>query len=301
MPDVVIVGSVALDNVRTPFGKAENALGGSATYASVAASYFAKPGIVAVVGNDFPKKHIELLKKKKVDIAGLEFASGKTFRWEGYYEFDLNQAHTVNTELNVFSDFNPVLPEKYRNAKYLFLGNISPSLQLSVLDQMKKRPKLVVSDTMNYYIGKDPEAVKQVIKKVDIGLMNEGEARQLFKTPNLITAARQIISLDSEYAIIKKGVHGAIMLSKKGFFAAPGYPLENVVDPTGSGDSFAGAFIGYLAKTGNLSEKNFRKAIIYASTIASFNAEDFSLGKLANLSRKEIEARVRKFRELVRF
>src|SRR3989344_9406034 len=174
MPDVVIVGSVALDNVRTPFGKTENALGGSATYASVAASYFAKPGIVAVVGNDFPKKHIELLQKKKVDLSGLEFASGKTFRWQGYYEYDLNQAHTVNTELNVFSDFNPVLPEKYRSAKYLFLGNISPNLQLSVLSQMKKRPNLIVSDTMNYYIGKDPEAVKQVIKNVDIGLMNEG-------------------------------------------------------------------------------------------------------------------------------
>jgi len=301
MPDVVIVGSVALDNVKTPFGKAENALGGSATYASVAASYFAKPGIVAVVGNDFPKKHVELLKRKKVDVSGLEFASGKTFRWEGFYEFDLNQAHTVSTELNVFSDFNPVLPQKYRNAKYLFLGNISPALQLSVLNQMKKRPRLVVSDTMDYYIGKDPEAVKQVIKKVDIGLMNEGEARQLFKTPNLISAAKQIISLDSEYAIIKKGEHGAIMLSKKGFFAAPGFPLENVVDPTGSGDSFAGAFIGFLAKSGNLNEKNFRKAIIYASTVASFNAEDFSLGKLANLSRTEIEGRVKRFRELVRF
>ena len=301
MPDVVIVGSVALDNVKTPFGKAENALGGSATYASVAASYFAKPGIVAVVGNDFPKKHVELLKRKKVDVSGLEFASGKTFRWEGFYEFDLNQAHTVSTELNVFSDFNPVLPQKYRNAKYLFLGNISPALQLSVLNQMKKRPRLVVSDTMDYYIGKDPEAVKQVIKKVDIGLMNEGEARKLFKTPNLISAAKQIISLDSEYAIIKKGEHGAIMLSKKGFFAAPGFPLENVVDPTGSGDSFAGAFIGFLAKSGNLNEKNFRKAIIYASTVASFNAEDFSLGKLANLSRTEIEGRVKRFRELVRF
>ena len=301
MPDVVIVGSVALDNVRTPFGKAENALGGSATYASVAASYFSRPGIVAVVGNDFPKKHVELLEKKKVDLQGLKYVQGKTFRWEGYYEFDLNQAHTISTDLNVFSDFNPVLPEKYRNAKYLFLGNISPKLQLSVLAQMKKRPKLIVSDTMNYYIERDKDAVLEVIKKVDIGLMNEGEARQLFNTPNLITAARRIIGLDSEYAIIKKGEHGAIMLSDKGFFAAPGYPLENVVDPTGSGDAFAGALIGFLARTGNLSEKNFRKAIIHASAVASYNAEDFSLGKLANLSNKEIGGRVKKFRELVKF
>lgn len=298
---VVVVGSVALDSVKTPFGKAENVLGGSATYAAYCSSFFAKTGIVGVAGQDFPKRHIELLKKKGIDIEGLSVVDGKTFYWEGFYEFDLNQAHTIKTELNVFQNFEPVLPENYRAADFLFLGNISPKLQLNVLSQMKKRPKLVVSDTMNYYIEREKENVLKVVKEVDIALMNDSEARELFKTPNLVQAARKILALNSDYAIIKKGENGSIMFTKNSHFAAPGYPLENVVDPTGCGDCFAGALIGYLAKKGKVSEKEIRRSMVYASAMASINAEGFSLNALKNASMKTINARAKEFKGFLKF
>ena len=299
--DVVIVGSVALDSVKTPFGKVERALGGSATYASVAASFFSRPGIVGIVGRDFPKEHSEFLQRRGVDLSGLSFAEGKTFHWEGEYGFDLNQATTKKTELNVFEKFQPVLPKEYRKCGFLFLGNIQPELQLDVLSQMNRRPKLVIADTMNLWIQTKREKVLEVVKAVDICLMNDAEARMLFKTPNLIKAAREIIRLDSEMAIIKKGEHGSILFTEKSFFALPGYPLENVVDPTGAGDCFAGALMGWLSKTKDLSENNFRKAMVYASTIASFNAEGFSLDNLKKTGLADVEERFKAFKEIVKF
>ncbi len=301
MVDVVIVGSVALDNVKTPFGKRENVLGGSASYASTAASFFCKPGLVGVVGKDFPQEHVDFFRKKGIDTKGLEICDGKTFHWEGAYEFDLNQARTIKTELNVFEKFNPILPKEYRRADYLFLGNIMPELQLKVLEQMEKRPKLVLADTMNLWIQTKREKVLEVVKKSDICLMNDSEARQLFNTSNLLNAAREILKLDSNMAIIKKGEHGCIFLTDKKFFAIPGYPLENVVDPTGAGDCFAGALIGYLSKAGAMDESEFRKALVCASSVASFNAEGFSLEKLKEISLADINGRFKEFKEMVRF
>ena len=301
MIKVVVVGSVALDSIKTPFGKVDRILGGSATYSSFASSFFSKTGLVGVIGTDFPKSYVALLEGQGIDLSGLEHKTGKTFFWKGFYDYDLNQAHTIDTQLNVFSDFNPVLPETFRNADFLFLGNISPKLQLSVLSQMNKRPRLIVSDTMNFYIEREPKNVLKVVKAVDIALMNDAEARQLFKTPNLITAAKKILALDSKYAIIKKGEHGSIMFTKNSYFAAPGYPLEKVIDPTGAGDCFAGAMIGYLAKRGKINEKEIRKAMIFASSVASINAEGFSLNNLKRTSMKEINARAKEFKEIMRF
>ncbi|MBS3063345.1 MAG: sugar kinase [Candidatus Diapherotrites archaeon] len=301
MPQLVILGAVALDDIRTPFGRRKNIAGGSAFYASVAASFFTKPGLVAVVGKDYPREHLRFLESRGIDTAGLEVAAGNTFRWNGFYDFDLNQAHTVKTELNVFADFQPMLPEAYRQAPFLFLGNISPQLQLDVLGQMRKRPRLVMSDTMDYYIKRERKNVLKVVREVDVALMNDGEARMLFKTPNLVRAAREILKLDSRIAIIKKGEHGAVLFYDNRFFAVPGYPLETVRDPTGAGDCFAGAMLGYLAKTRDLSEKNVRKALVYGSVVASFNAEDFSCDALRGLSMTDIRGRYNEFKRFVQF
>ncbi len=302
MVKVVIVGSVALDDLKTPFGEAPNCLGGSATYASVACSLFSKAGIVGVVGGDFPKEHIEFLKGKNIDLAGLEIKENeKTFHWKGEYKHDLNVAHTLQTDLNVLETFSPKLNEEYREADFLFLGNIDPEIQLDVLSQMKKRPGLVIADTMNLWINIKREKVLEVVKKVDICLMNDAEARQLFNTPNLVNAAKEILALDSKIAIIKKGEHGSILFTEKSHFACPGYPLENVKDPTGAGDCFGGSLIGYLAKTNDFSEENFRKAIVYASCVASFDAEGFSVEKLKELTLKDVEKRFEEFKGFVRF
>ena len=300
MVDVVILGSMALDSLETPFGKAENALGGSATYAATAASLFVKPGVVSVVGEDFPEEHTRFLESRGIDLKGLERAKGKTFYWKGRYGFDINVAETLDVQLNVIKNFEPKVPEEYKNADYLFLGNFEPAIQKSVLEQMSK-PKLVVSDTMNYYIEKDREAVLEMVKLSDIALMNDGEARQLFKTTNLVKAAKEILKLDSELAIIKKGEHGCIFATKDSFFSAPGYPLEKVVDPTGAGDSFAGTLIGYLAKSKDMGEENIRKAIVYASTVASYNAEGFSLDNLKQISMEDIDKRFNEFKKIVEF
>ncbi len=299
MVDVVIVGSVALDTVETPFGKVEDALGGAATYAGFAASFFSKPGVVAVVGNDFPVKHLELLKNAGVDISGIK-VEGQSFRWKGFYEYDMNEAKTLSTELGSFQDFRPVLPESYKKAKYVFLANIDPELQLNVLSQIEN-PKLTVMDTMNYWINTKNEKLLQVMKKIDVLLLNDSEARQLFNTPNLVVAANKALQLGPKHVIIKKGEHGALMFSTKSHFSAPGYPLEIIRDPTGSGDSFAGAMIGYLAKTDDTSEPNIRKAVVYGSVVASFNAEDFSLDRLRRISKEDIEKRYKEFDEMRRF
>ena len=297
---VLVVGSVALDNVKTPFGEVKDALGGAAVYSSIAASYFAPVRLVGVVGSDFPKKHVRFLSSRGIDISGVKSMPGKTFRWSGYYGFDLNQAHTLDTRLNVFEHFRPEIPEEYRNSKYVFLANIDPELQLQVLDQIKS-PKLVVCDTMNFWIENKRDSLLEVLKRVNVVFMNDAEARQLCGTYSLIKAARQIRELGPPVVIIKKGEHGAVMVSNDAYFAAPCYPVEEVVDPTGAGDSFAGGFIGYVASTDDISEGNLRKATIYGSTMASFNVQDFSLRRLASLTLDEIVTRYCEFKQIAYF
>ncbi len=298
--DVLIVGSMALDNVKTPFGEIKDALGGAAVYSSVAASYFAPVRLVGVVGTDFPEEHVAFLSERKIDLKGMQRVQGETFRWAGYYEFDLNQAHTLDTKLNVFQHFRPHIPEEYRESKYVFLANIDPELQLQVLDQVKS-PKLKVCDTMNFWIDSKKDALIEVLKRVDVAFMNDAEARELCGTFSLIKAARMIREMGPAVVVIKKGEHGAVMVSDDTYFSAPSYPLEDVKDPTGAGDSFAGGFIGYVASTDDISDANLRKAIIYGSTVASFNVEDFSLRRLSALSTDDIDGRYSEFRQIAHF
>ena len=299
MNDILIIGTVALDSIETPFGKVKKALGGSATYASFAASFFSKSALISVIGNDFPKEYIELLKKRNIDLNGLKI-TGKTFHWDGFYEYDMNEAKTRKTELNSLEHFKVEVPEKYKGIKYIFLANIDPEQQLETLRQMNK-PYFVVMDTMNFWINNKKKSLIDAIKKVDVLLLNDGEARQLFSTINLVNAANQALRLGPKAVIIKKGEHGALLFTKNKHFNAPGYPLENIKDPTGCGDSFGGAFIGYLAKTKDLSERNFRKAIVYGSVVASHNAEDFGLNRLKHLTMSDIEKRYKEFQDIREF
>lgn len=303
MTDIVIAGTIGLDDIETPFGKAKGALGGSAIYSAHAASFFAKPGIVSIAGEDFPKRYADELKKRGIGFEGVEI-KGKNFRWEGFYEFDMNEAKTLRTELNSLVEFDPRLPDKYRDAKYVFLANIDPELQMKVLSQIKK-PELVVMDTMNFWIEHKKEALIKMIKKSNVLVLNDAEARQLFGTVNLVKAADKALDLGPMAVIIKKGEHGALLFvrenGKRKHFSAPGYPLEIVKDPTGCGDSFGGGLIGYLAKTKDFSEKNLRKAVIYGSVIASFNAEDFSLHRQERLTWGEIERRFDEIKEMREF
>lgn len=297
---LLIVGSVALDSVKTPFGEVEDALGGSAVHFSASASFFSKVHLVGVVGEDFPQGELEFLKKRNVDLSGLEVRKGKTFRWKGQYGFDLNAAQTLETHLNVFSDFSPQIPEGLQDVDFLFLGNIHPALQLQVLGQMK-RPKLVALDTMNFWIEGEPKLLKEVISQVDLVVINEGEARQLTRESALLKAARQIQSWGPQRVIIKQGEYGALLFNQKEIFSAPGLPLETVKDPTGAGDSFAGGFMGYLAGKKELTDSNLRQGIIVGSTMASFNVEDFSCRRLKGLTEKEIQERIREFKRLSHF
>ena len=299
MGKVLIIGTVALDTIETPFGRVEKALGGSATYAGFAASFFAEPALISVIGCDFPKEYIESMKKRRINLDGLKIKD-KTFHWEGFYEYDMNEAKTRKTELNALEHFKPEVPEKYKGIKYVFLANINPEHQLSVLKQMDK-PDFVVLDTMNFWINNKRNSLLKVIKDVDVLLLNDGEARQLFSTANLVKAANHALKLGPKAVIIKKGEHGALLFTKNKHFSAPSYPLENIKDPTGCGDSFGGAFIGYLAKTNDLSERNFRKAVIYGSVVASHNAEDFGLNKLKNLTMGDIEKRYKEFQDIREF
>lgn len=288
---VLIVGSVALDSVRTPFGEVDGALGGSASYGSLAASFFGPVRLVGIVGEDFPRKYTDLLQERGVNLDGLEIVQGaKTFHWSGYYEYDMNQAFSTETCVNVFEDFHPRIPKHYRKSEFLFLGNIDPELQLEVLEKVNK-PKVVLCDTMNFWINSKRDALTEVLKKCDVILMNDAEARQYCNTANLQEAGRELLKLGAKRVIIKKGEHGCIMFSKKGFFAAPAYPLEQVKDPTGAGDTFAGGMIGWLAVCGKLSESNFRKAIIVGSAFASFTVEDFSVRRLVRISREDLVER----------
>lgn len=294
--NVVIVGSVATDSITTPFGKVSHALGGSATYASVAASYFAGSAIVGVVGNDFERKHIRLLERRKINLDGLQIdMSGKTFHWKGYYEGDMNQAHTISTELNVFRNFNPIIPDTYRKAPFLMLGNIHPSLQLEVLRQMNK-PRLVLCDTMNFWIASEPKLVEQVFRKVDVVCINEGEACQFCGTNSLPLAAAKLLKLGPSRVIIKKGIHGVLMFGARSFFALPAMPLKKVLDPTGAGDSFAGGLIGSLARSSSVSETAFRRGLVAGTTLASFCVEKFSLRAITDLQARQINQRAGQLR-----
>ena len=297
---LLVVGSVAFDSVKTPFGQAEEVLGGSATYFSTAASYFTDVRLVAVIGEDFPEKHINFLKSRKVDVSGLQRGTGKTFRWKGEYGYDLNEAKTLETHLNVFETFKPQIPEQYKESDIVFLANIDPVLQREVLHQIK-RPKLVACDTMNFWIGGKKDELIKTLSEVDILIINEAEARELAGEPNLVRASRAIQKMGPKTLIIKQGEYGALMFNGSGVFSAPAYPLETVFDPTGAGDSFAGGFMGYLSNTGNFDEKSLRQAIIFGSVMASFNVEDFSLNRMKILGYDEIQARYQGFKRLTFF
>lgn len=297
---ILVVGSVAFDSVETPFGKVENVLGGSATYFSTSASYFTDVSLVAVVGDDFPQEHTDFLESRNIDLRGLSRNPGKTFRWKGQYGYDLNEAYTLETRLNVFESFRPVIPPEYAGAEYLFLANIDPDLQMEVMRQVKN-PLVIASDTMNFWISSKPESLKKVVGMVDILIINDAEARQLSGDPNLVKSARKILDLGVKTLIVKRGEYGVLMFSNSSIFAAPAYPLEKVFDPTGAGDTFAGGFMGYLANTGNLSESGIRQAIIFGSVMASFTVEEFSLNRLKNLTYRDIEERYRGFKSMTHF
>ena len=297
---ILVVGSVAFDSVETPFGRVENVLGGSATYFSTSASFFTDVNLVGVIGEDFPEEELAFLRSRNIDLRGLQREQGKTFHWKGKYGYDLNEAQTLETHLNVFQSFRPQIPAAYADAEYLILANIDPELQLEVLSQVRQ-PRVVACDTMNFWISSKPEALKQVIARADFFIINEGEARQLTGEVNLVKAARKILSLGARNLIIKRGEYGVLMFSGDTVFAAPAYPLEEVFDPTGAGDTFAGGFMGYLANTGNLSEEGVRQAIIFGSVMASFNVEDFSLNRLKRLAYPEIEERYRSFKAMTHF
>ena len=297
---VLVVGSVALDTVTTPFGKREEALGGSATYFSCAASYFSSPRIVAVVGGDFPEKHTEVLRSRNIDLEGLEARPGKTFRWAGQYGYDLNERDTISTDLNVFEHFHPKLPESYRSSEFVFLGNIHPSLQLEVLDQVDS-PEFVACDTMNLWIENERETLLELIKRVDAIVLNDSEARELAQEPNLAKAARVIQDMGCPKVVIKKGEHGCLFFTPHSHFSAPAYPLDSVNDPTGAGDAFAGGFMGYLSSHAKLDELSIRRAIIYGSVLASFTVEEFSIERVVKLTEEEITTRYKEFREITLF
>lgn len=297
---VLIVGSVGLDALTTPFGHVDRVLGGAASYASVAASYFAPVSMVAVVGRDFPQENIDLFRAHGIDLSALEIRDGETFFWAGEYGEDPNQAITHATELNVFADFKPRLPESHRSHPFVFLANIDPELQLDVLNQAGN-PRFVASDTMNFWIASKKDELIEVLKRVDLCLMNDSEARMLTGQKLLVDAADAILAMGPKYTAIKKGEHGALLFGKDTHFSAPSFPLRQIVDPTGAGDSFAGGLVGYLASTQDTSEPEIRKAVVYGSTVASFDVEDFSLRRLAHLSREEIQSRYNLFADIARF
>jgi sugar/nucleoside kinase (ribokinase family) len=299
---LLVVGTLGLDNVSTPFDKIENALGGSATYIALSASYFSGPVyLVGVVGRDFPEKYIHLLEQHDVDLEGLQILENeKTFRWAGKYHYDLNVRDTLLTELNALENFDPVVPEKYRKSKFVCLGNIDPTLQLKVLDQMES-PRFIVCDTMNYWIEGKKEELLQVLQRTNVLIINDSEARLLTKEPNLIKSAKVIKEMGPEILIIKKGEHGALLFADDIIFAAPAYPMEMIYDPTGAGDSFAGGFTGYLHKTQDLSPENMKCAVVYGSAMASFCVEKFSTKGLEELEYLRVQDRYRDFQKLSQF
>ncbi|MDQ3534962.1 MAG: PfkB family carbohydrate kinase [Bacteroidota bacterium] len=300
---LLVVGSVAFDAIETPFGKTDKIIGGSGTFISLAASYFTDTtSLVAVVGNDFLKKDIEMLQNHNINTEGLQIKENeKSFFWAGRYHNDMNTRDTLITELNVLGTFDPVIPESYQDCEYLILGNLSPQVQKLVINRLRKRPKLIVMDTMNFWMEIALEELKETISMVDVLSINDQEARQLSNEYSLIKAANKILKWGPKYLIIKKGEHGALLFSKEQIFFAPALPLEDVFDPTGAGDTFAGGFIGYLADSKDISFENMKRAIIYGSAMASFCVEKFGTERLENLSAPEIQERVQEFVDLVQF
>jgi len=303
MSKLVIVGTVAFDAIETPFGKTDKILGGAATFIGLAASQFnINSAAVSIVGGDFPKKYLDFLEDKNIDISGIEIVKeGKTFFWSGLYHNDMNSRDTLVTELNVLADFNPIVPEDYKNAKVVMLGNLHPLTQLSVLEQMNEKPKLVVLDTMNFWMDNALEDLHKVMKKIDVITINDEEARQLTGEYSLVVAARKIHNMGPKYVVIKKGEHGALLFNDDNVFYAPALPLEEVYDPTGAGDTFAGGFAGYLAKTEDLSFENMKNAVIYGSTLASFCVEKFGTERMENLKSDEVHKRLQQFKALTQF
>ena len=300
---ILVVGTVAFDAIETPFGKTDKIVGGAATYICLSSSFFTnKLNLVSVVGEDFPESAVEMLKKMSVDVEGLQIIKGgKTFFWSGKYHNDMNTRDTLETQLNVLEKFNPIVPDKFKDSEFLMLGNLMPSVQKKVLSQMIKRPKLVVLDTMNFWMDHFMNDLKQALKDVDVLTINDEEARQLSGEYSLLKAAKVILKMGPKYLIIKKGEHGALLFNKEEMFFAPALPIEDVFDPTGAGDSFAGGFIGYLAKTDDISFSNMKKAVINGSALASFCVEKFGTQKLKDINEEEVNQRINKFADLVRF
>lgn len=296
---ILVVGSLAFDDIETPFGRSDNTLGGSSTYIALSTSYFSdEVKLVGVVGSDFEEKHFRILHDKSIDTRGIQMIEdGKTFRWSGRYHYDMNTRDTLDTQLNVFAEFDPHIPQAYRESRFVCLGNIDPELQLKVLDQIS-RPELVLCDSMNFWIEGKPEELKKTLERVDIFVINDSEARLLSGDPNLVKSARIIRNMGPKILIIKKGEHGALLFTDNGIFAAPAYPLESIYDPTGAGDTFAGGFLGHLARAGEINETELRKAVLYGSAMASFCVEKFGTEKIADLNLLEIEDRYQSFLDL---
>ncbi len=297
---ILVVGSVAYDTVETPFGRAERVLGGTASFFSVAASFFAPVNLVGVVGQDFGDEQLVAFRGRPIDLEGLERMAGRTFHWQGKYSLDLNSRETICTDLNVYEFFKPKLPPRYRDSELVFLGNIDPVLQREVLEQVRA-PRLVACDTMNFWIQGKPEELRKTLAKVQILLVNDAEARQLSGEWNLVKAARAIRAMGPRTVVVKKGEHGVLMFDGEDIFAAPAYPLESVFDPTGAGDTFAGGFLGYLARAGGQGNDTLRRAVVMGSTLASFSVEAFSLDRLLRLEQPQIDERYRRFRALTTF
>jgi len=303
MSKLVIVGTVAFDAIETPFGKTDKILGGAATYIGLSASNFElDTAAVSVVGGDFPQEYLDLLKDRNINIEGVEIVKeGKTFFWSGKYHNDMNARDTLATELNVLADFNPIVPDNYKDSDVVMLGNLHPIVQIGVLDQMTKKPKLVVLDTMNFWMDTALDQLHEVIKRVDVITINDEEARQLTGEYSLVVAARKIHEMGPKYVVIKKGEHGALLFHDDNVFYAPALPLEEVFDPTGAGDTFAGGFAGYLASTNDVSFENMKNAVIYGSTLASFCVEKFGTERMLNLTQNEVNKRLQQFKNLTQF
>jgi len=300
---LTVVGTVAFDAIETPFGKTNRIIGGAGTYVALAASYFEKnTGLISVVGEDFPEDYLGMLREHNISTEGIQIKKGeKTFFWSGKYYDNMNQRDTLVTELNSLANFDPIVPETYQNSEYLMLGNLTPKIQQLVIERMKSRPKLIMMDTMNFWLNNSMDELKKTISMVDVLCINEEEAQQLSQKHSLVKAAQKIQNLGLKYLIIKKGAHGALLFGEDKIFSAPALPLEFVFDPTGAGDSFAGGFIGYLSKTGDISFENMKNAVIVGSVMASFNIEKFGTERLQNIKRREISERIKDFKELVTF
>jgi sugar/nucleoside kinase (ribokinase family) len=297
---ILVVGTLAFDSVKTPFGEREDALGGSGSYLATAASFFGPVMLAGVIGKDFPAAHLNFLRSRQIDLRGVQCLPGKTFRWKGHYEHDLNVAHTLETQLNVLESFKPDLPEDYRNAKTILLGNFDPELQLSVLEQVHS-PSLVACDTMNFWIERHGAKLRKTLRRVNLLSVNEGEARMLAGESNLIKAAAAIQKMGPQTVVIKRGEYGALLFCADGLFAVPGYPLEQVCDPTGAGDTFAGGMLGYMAKRQRYDVHTLRQAVVVGSLLASFVVEDFSLDRMRTLQHEEVRGRLAAFTRLTHF